>query len=71
MDECSHRATPGSVVGDDYDRTGICSNCGCYVQSFYIDGDEDRRGRWSRWKLLRLIIQEEQDPWSELTSSTT
>lgn len=73
MDTCSHRRmVVGSAeeIGPD-DRAATCAMCGCRVVSFWIDGDEDRTGGWSRWKLAPLIIEEEQEPWSELVSSAT
>lgn len=79
MDECLHTSVRRTsktltlgMVGYYQDRIGICNNCGQHIRQFWVDGDEDRRGRWSKWAVPTFVIEEEQElTWNEVDSSTT
>ena len=47
--------TPGGTKqgfdGDEF--TATCTNCGAEIVQFWIDGEDDRYGRWSGWTFKR------------------
>jgi len=48
---CVHNVPPPSAHSDGR-KYGKCGACGLWVESFLIDGDEDRRETWSGWRVV-------------------
>ena len=48
---CVHNVPPPSAHSDGR-RYGKCGACGLWVESFFVDDDEDRRGFWTGWRVV-------------------
>jgi hypothetical protein len=55
--EKTHTHTPHmesiSYVSSEEAEYTFCEDCEQNIDRFYIDGDDDRLGRWSQWRVTK------------------